>query len=209
MRSGLTDAAATGAEREVEHVRAAVGSADAAFAATMPKLSELLPAVHADISTWLDEMSKEDWWAGMADAVRADLSEALRAGADAGDSGPQIADRVRVVLGESGRERADRIARTETAGGLNHGHDAVRKVLAAETGIALKKEWLSIIDRTTRPEHVQANGQTVSAGDDFTVGGERAAYPGDRLLSAGNRIHCRCTTVTTGILEAIGLAGAT
>jgi hypothetical protein len=51
------------------------------------------------------------------------------------------------------------------------------------------------------PKRGSYNVGATTSGDDFTVGGERAAYPGDRRLSARNRIHCRCTTVTTGLVE--------
>ena len=93
----------------------------------------------------------------------------------------------------------------ETAAGLNHGHQSARVVLVAETGIQLKKQWLCVRDQWTRESHLEADRQEVQAGDDFTVGGERCSYPGDRRLSAEERIHCRCTSITVGILEALGI----
>jgi hypothetical protein len=192
---GLTDLAMTGAARELDHVHAA--AAGSGFA--LPNLSECLPDLHGEIQHWLAGTMSEPWWSDTADDVRADLAEVLRLGIDTGESGRETAERVRIALGASGKVRADRIARTEVAGGLNFGHDATRKVLVAKTGIALKKQWLCVRDNWTRESHLEVDGQEVQAGDQFTVGGERCDYPGDRKLSAEERIHCRCTSITVGI----------
>ena len=53
--------------------------------------------------------------------------------------------------------------------------------------------WLSQRDDAVRPDHWDADGQTVGIDERFIVGGESALYPGDTLLSLAQRINCRCT----------------
>ncbi len=55
------------------------------------------------------------------------------------------------------------------------------------------KEWVAIIDKRTRPAHINANGQTKNINEDFLVDGERLSYPSDPRGSIGNIARCRCT----------------
>jgi len=47
---------------------------------------------------------------------------------------------------------------------------------------------------TSREDHVDADGQEVGVDEDFTIGGEAMAWPGDDRASAGNTCNCRCST---------------
>lgn len=47
---------------------------------------------------------------------------------------------------------------------------------------------------TSRDDHVEADGQEVGIDEDFTIGGEAMAWPGDQRASAGNVCNCRCST---------------
>ena len=47
---------------------------------------------------------------------------------------------------------------------------------------------------TSREDHVEADGQEVAVDDDFDIGGEAMAWPGDGRASAGNVCNCRCST---------------
>jgi HK97 family phage portal protein len=47
---------------------------------------------------------------------------------------------------------------------------------------------------TSREDHVEADGQEVGIDEDFTIGGEAMAHPGDQRGSAGNTCNCRCST---------------
>lgn len=85
--------------------------------------------------------------------------------------------------------RANLIARTETHGAANYGAFGAAK----ETGLELRKEWISAEDARTRPDHSAANGQIVGMGEAFDIGGEALMYPGDPSGSAGQVINCRCT----------------
>jgi HK97 family phage portal protein len=47
---------------------------------------------------------------------------------------------------------------------------------------------------TSRDDHIEADGQEVGIDEDFTIGGEAMAWPGDQRASAGNVCNCRCST---------------
>jgi len=107
------------------------------------------------------------------------------------------------TLGSDGftRYRAMMISRTETTTAANCG-----AALGNEDADYLTaKQWLSILDNNTRPNHVDANGQQVENTDYFIVGGYQCMYPGDMSLPANEVINCRCTTIYVPILSASGL----
>ncbi len=92
------------------------------------------------------------------------------------------------------RHRAFRIARTEVVAASNAGnHFATAAVLPNER---FSKVWLSSRDIRVRDSHSAADGQTVDLDDSFKLAGGRLRFPGDSTLgaSAGEIIHCRCTT---------------
>ena len=62
-------------------------------------------------------------------------------------------------------------------------------------GINIVRMWDASLDGRTRPAHASADGQKVAVDKPFLVGGERLMYPGDSSGSAGNIIHCRCSTL--------------
>jgi len=104
--------------------------------------------------------------------------------------GTTDAERERTLFAENRLPpyRKEVIARTETIKMSNAGANALYK----DWGVFLQ-EWLSTNDNRTRPEHIAANGQVVSVGGTFTVGGEQLRYPGDPNGSLWNIIQCRCT----------------
>jgi hypothetical protein len=58
------------------------------------------------------------------------------------------------------------------------------------------KEWVAILDDKTREDHADADGQIVGMEEDFTVGGDELAHPGDASRTTlDNVINCRCTVV--------------
>lgn len=117
--------------------------------------------------------------------VRAVLSEA----AEAGDSVQVAARKLRQRVAEVSKERAVAICRTELVAAGNAG-----SLLGAQaTGLKLEKWWLATPDGRTRPTHSAADGQGAPLQDGFfTVGGELCRYPGDPMLSVGERARCRC-----------------
>lgn len=84
--------------------------------------------------------------------------------------------------------RAMVIARTETHTIANWAGEETAKA----TGDPLKKQWAATYDSRTRDDHAEADGQTVSIGQAFDVGGESLEFPGDPSGAAENIIQCRC-----------------
>lgn len=91
--------------------------------------------------------------------------------------------------------RTETIARTEVNGIKNltsrdnyYRNDRVKEM-----------QWLSAHDGDVRTEpdggHKEADGQIVTRGSKFKVGGERLEYPGDKNGSPWNIINCRCTVI--------------
>jgi hypothetical protein len=117
--------------------------------------------------------------------VRAVLSEA----AEAGDSVQVAARKLRDKVAAVSKDRAVSIVRTELVSAGNFG-----SLLGAQaTGLKLEKWWLATPDARTRQTHASANGQGAPLQDGFfVVGGEMCRYPGDPMLSAGERVRCRC-----------------
>lgn len=87
-----------------------------------------------------------------------------------------------------------RIARTE--GGRTQSQ---AKQLAYERsedmGINMTKRWMSTLDKKTRHDHQQLDGQEVPIKEFFTIRGYKAQGP--RLFGVAREdINCRCTTIT-------------
>ena len=92
-------------------------------------------------------------------------------------------------IGFTNAYRAERIARTELVAASNLGSNEGAK----NSGIALKKEWVPIVDDSTRESHIaMASHPPIELDADFDVGGEPMQYPGDQAGSAENVINCRC-----------------
>ena len=56
------------------------------------------------------------------------------------------------------------------------------------------KGWNCQMLDTSRDSHMESDGQEVGVDEDFTIGGEAMAWPGDDRASAGNVCNCRCST---------------
>lgn len=145
-------------------------------------------------AAWL-EIESKDWWADIQASTAERLTKIIGDSITAGDNGRKMMKAVKAALGETADVRADAIARTETTGAYNAGHEAAYTGLEAD-GVQLTRKWMSIIDGSTRESHAAANGQAADAGTkEFTVGGEQCRFPGDPGLSAESRCNCRCTTI--------------
>lgn len=110
----------------------------------------------------------------------------LAAGVEAGESVPQLADRIRAVFTDLAEWRAVMIARTETVGGFN----AASHEVAAASGLVVARQWLATGDDRTRPSHVRANGERIPGSDGTYSNGLR--YPGDPSGPPAETINCRC-----------------
>jgi uncharacterized protein with gpF-like domain len=122
------------------------------------------------------------------------LKVAIQDGVNAGNGIEQIArDITRTGTGIADIKRARVIARTEIISASNLG--SLKG--AIETGIPLKKEWLATADSRTRDTHIEADGNAVLIEQNFIVGGDQLAFPGDWTngASADQTINCRCTQI--------------
>lgn len=125
----------------------------------------------------------------ITDTVRKKVRAVLTDAAEAGMGVVEAARELRSQVATFSTQQSVSIVRTELISAANQG-----SLLGAEaTGLKLRKFWLATPGPRTRPTHQAANGQTVGLQDFFTVGGEQARYPGDPLLSAKERVRCRCT----------------
>jgi hypothetical protein len=106
---------------------------------------------------------------------------------------------IRSAMSDAAPWQADMLARTD----LNSLGNGASKAAAQATGMAYKT-WLAILDDKTRPEHAEADGQTVAINDSFVVGGEECAYPCDPVLSDSMAASCRCTCVYGETLDEAG-----
>lgn len=95
------------------------------------------------------------------------------------------------------RNRALVIARTESTTASNKGASIGNEDADYETN----KTWISVLDANTRPDHVDADGQTVGNDESFVVGGYQCMYPGDMSLPANEVIQCRCTLAFIPIIR--------
>lgn len=155
---------------------------------------ELSPETIAHIERVIEETFTTDYWRRIVnDNTRERLKTIFRQSIEDGDSVDDIARTIRKDFIMS-RDRAVRIARTESTMSLNGGQFEARKLYMAD-GIVDGEEWIATYDEATRPEHWAANHQKIKPGEKFDVGGYPARYPGDPSLPAGLRVNCRCTSV--------------
>lgn len=146
------------------------------------------------IAAGLEKSLSQPYWSWIEDTKRNDLLAFLESGLDEGLAMPELVKHVRSVFdGEIGADRALTIARTEVTTGLNSGAWEAQKHLEDE-GVLDAKQWVDTADARTRVDHLDAGGQTVGVRDKFVVGGESCNFPGDPVLSAKQRVRCRCAS---------------
>lgn len=133
--------------------------------------------------------------AGMTDTTRTLLQGVIAKVLEEGLSIDKAQREIRQRFELLSRMRAERIARTEIVSASNRG--AI--VSAESTGLTLNKTWLATRDQRTRPDHAEADGQTVGLSESFVVGGNAMNQPGDPSAPAAEVINCRCTLTFTEV----------
>lgn len=133
---------------------------------------------------------RENRLADVANDVFERVKAVLQDGLNAGDGMPALATLVRGEFNEISRERALRIAMTETAAA----YGVARQEAMDQAGIEYK-QWLTSGGDNVRPAHAHAGGQIVRSDEPFKVGDEELMYPGDPRGSAANVINCHCVAI--------------
>jgi HK97 family phage portal protein len=144
-----------------------------------------IPPTETEADRHVEDALAQPWLQGLAQDVREQVVRDVQKGIEEGLTGPEIAKRIRDRLDADAETRAEQIARAEATGALNAGIEGVRRALAAE-GLVAQKEWCAIGEDAREP-NVGADGQRVQPDQDFLVGAEQAAYPGDLRLSVQSR----------------------
>lgn len=131
-------------------------------------------------------------------------SIADKAAADEEITNESVADDASDYLQGRFLGRVTTIGTTETQSAAETGKDLEYQTMddmdAKVDGVAVrdmvsKGVWITVLDKDTREDHVEADGQEVDSGEPFEVGGEQLMYPGDDSLGASieNLANCRCS----------------
>ncbi|EMA38463.1 phage head morphogenesis protein [Halococcus hamelinensis] len=140
-----------------------------------------------EFSTWSSEMTDQ-----VMETMTSDVTNLVRGAHKEGLTIDEITEQVDDVFENDLKDwQAERTARTATISSSNAGQHSAYQDASSVVGT----EWVATGDGRTRAAHSAANGQVVGTGGTFIVGGENLRYPGDPSGSAGNVIHCRCTTI--------------
>jgi len=120
---------------------------------------------------------------GINDTTKNQLKDTLREGIGQGEGIPELRNRVKDVFSEASTNRADTIARTETA----QAFEAANQQAMQESGVVLRQQWLTARDDRVRLSHFALEGKIVPLGEKFdSIDGK---------ISPGEPINCRCTAI--------------
>lgn len=130
---------------------------------------------------------------GLVPDLRKNIKDELTRGFLHGDNYARVAKRLALV-GQSSFQRAMRIVRTET-GRVTATTRQRSQSEADQLGIELEKLWVATLDKRTRHNHGQLDGQRVAPNDYFEVNGRKALQP-HMFGVASEDINCRCRTIS-------------
>lgn len=125
---------------------------------------------------------------GFFPSIREVVDEGFREGLGQEDVARMIRDR---VGSDYAQWKAARIARTENHTASERATYEAAKSLDVET----VKEWVSVDDPRTRPDHAEASGQIREMDEPFDVGGSSLMQPGDPGGPPEQIINCRCVAL--------------
>ncbi len=117
---------------------------------------------------------------GINDTTKGQLKDALREGIGQGEGIPQLRNWVKDVFSEASTNRANTIARTETAQAFEYANEQAMK----ESGVVSRQTWLTARDGRVREKHQLLEGVTVQLGE---------TWPGG--IKPGSEINCRCSSI--------------
>src|SRR5262245_6780297 len=123
----------------------------------------------------------------------------LTDGVNAGESVPQLADRVDAVLTYTAsprwRNRALVIAQTENTRAYGAATVAAGMEQSRVTGRMLRKQWITERDEKVRLSHREVDREVRDLGMPFYVDGFPLLFPGDPIGPPDTVIGCRCDLV--------------
>ncbi len=117
---------------------------------------------------------------GINDTTKNQLKDALREGIGQGEGIPELRNRVKDVFSEASTNRANTIARTETAQAFEYANQQAMR----ESGVVSRQAWLTARDSRVRMTHQALEGVIVPLGE---------TWPGG--ITPGSEINCRCTSI--------------
>lgn len=184
VRESVTEAAVSGATGEwILNIRGKIKS-------SLPgRVSRL---VASQIDKLLTGSNWGKWVRGITEAVRKAIMRAETKNADPVEAAKSILTEPTAVAAV-----AARIADAEATAAVESGRHATFKVLAS-SGRVVGRKWYTCRDGRVRDAHRKAHGQVVRGDAPFIVGGEQCKFPGDPELSPGNRVNCRCVSISIG-----------
>lgn len=181
-QSGATQALRESIGPVLRSILAATGQAsiaqigaDLRFDVQSPRALDLLSSRTQEMKTVV---------ATAQDSVRASLAEGIANG----ETVDQLKARVLQWSATGKDSHAETVARTESGIVMN-----TAAVEGYRQGGANGKEWLSIVDDRSRPEHADMDGTVVGIEENFTLNGVDCDGPGDPSLDVGELANCRCT----------------
>jgi HK97 family phage portal protein len=159
---------------------------DATKSATAPHTKDF-DVTDIAIRQWIQEWAGERATLLVASSID-DVKRVFANGVARNLTIDQISKQLREFYDRDIISRSYRLARTEVVGSSNYG--ALQG--ASQSGVMRKKSWISSRDKRVRQDHGKADSSTVNIDEDFIVGGERMAHPGDPKASGKQTIQCRC-----------------
>lgn len=159
---------------------------------------KLTASVRDSINSFWSDAARQSYWRDIQAGTSRRLVEVIQQSVARGDDVQATANAIRETLGDKvSEQRALAIARTETTGAMNAGHQA-QLIETGASGIVLGKTWLTMEDEVVRLTHSALQDHTIKPEESFLVGGNGldtgwpAAFPGDWRLPPEERINCRC-----------------
>jgi hypothetical protein len=119
------------------------------------------------------------------------LRDIIQNGMNEGLSHKEIAKKMRETGRITSPIRARTIALTETHTASVKAVDSAIK----STRIKMNKEWISSIDKRTRPWHLEVSGTVIPEDEMFIVKGVPMKRPGDPRGGSVNTVNCRCVLI--------------
>lgn len=161
-------------------LQAATGELFRAYAADPLQRSRITGAVERVLGAKISGVARH-----IRDEAGTVMTDAMSQGLGVDDAAAMLSSRLSMFS----IARSAMIARTEMVGAAN----AASFGMARETGAAEFKVWIATEDERTRPDHADADGQTVPINEPFDVGGYEMMFPGDENAPAEEVVNCRCT----------------